>query len=228
MLSTRDTQGKHYIAHAGGIIDGYTYTNSLEAVENAINNGINYIELDLSITSDGYLVASHGWIGMNSVTQGDRPTLDEFKRTKVYGRFTTLTYTMIDSIMMANPRLNLVTDKISTPRIINQYFGKYKDRVWVECFHLSHYYRLKWRGFNVLMSAQPKTKEYMKRHIYSPQLWLEIPVQNYTFGSDAFFDSETLHGEQYAISTCPNRRSADSIFNQHPKVKWIYVEDISK
>lgn len=44
-----------YVAHGGGAIDGYTVTNSLEAVENALSKGVKYIELDLQQTSDGKL-----------------------------------------------------------------------------------------------------------------------------------------------------------------------------
>ena len=35
------------IAHAGGEIDGYVYTNSLEALQQAASRGYRFIELDL-------------------------------------------------------------------------------------------------------------------------------------------------------------------------------------
>jgi len=55
---TNHHKSRHYVAHAGGMIDGFMYTNSLEAVDNAIANGIHYIELDLALTKEDSLVAS--------------------------------------------------------------------------------------------------------------------------------------------------------------------------
>ena len=49
------------IAHAGGEIDGYVYTNSLEALQQAASRGYKFIELDLLLTSDSVLVAAHSW-----------------------------------------------------------------------------------------------------------------------------------------------------------------------
>src|SRR5690554_7339671 len=45
-----------FIAHAGGTVEGYQYTNALEAVENSLAHGYKLIEIDLSETSDGHLV----------------------------------------------------------------------------------------------------------------------------------------------------------------------------
>ena len=49
----------HLIAHAGGAIDGHTYTNSKEALINALDKGFTYIELDLYETSDSNVVCLH-------------------------------------------------------------------------------------------------------------------------------------------------------------------------
>ena len=61
----------HYIAHAGGAIDGIRYTNSKEAILNSISKGAKYIELDLSLTRDGKLVAVHDWHWFNELTNTD-------------------------------------------------------------------------------------------------------------------------------------------------------------
>ena len=45
-----------FIAHAAGGIENYTYTNSKEALLNAIENGYKYIELDLYLTTDSQVV----------------------------------------------------------------------------------------------------------------------------------------------------------------------------
>lgn len=52
------------IAHAGGHIYGYKYTNSLEAIESSYNNGFKLIELDFEWTVDDQIVLIHDWEAM--------------------------------------------------------------------------------------------------------------------------------------------------------------------
>jgi len=49
------------IAHAGGQVNGATYTNSLEALEENYAAGFRAFEIDFSFTSDGELVCLHDW-----------------------------------------------------------------------------------------------------------------------------------------------------------------------
>lgn len=133
-----EIEGTHYIAHAGGTIDGYRYSNSLEAVREALRHHLDYIELDLCFAADSQLSAWHDWNWQWTYT----PTYEQFMAHKVYDRFTPIDYTRIDSILSHNPQLSLVTDKISDPQIIDRYFRAYKERVWVECFTDEDYFVL--------------------------------------------------------------------------------------
>lgn len=49
----------HIIRHAGGEINGQFYTNSCEALEQSLRQGNYLIEMDFSLTQDGYVVLSH-------------------------------------------------------------------------------------------------------------------------------------------------------------------------
>ena len=49
------------IYHAGGGIDGLTYSNSREALEHTLNQGNRFVEVDFLFTSDGQLVCAHDW-----------------------------------------------------------------------------------------------------------------------------------------------------------------------
>ncbi len=49
------------IAHAGGVIDGYLGTNSLEALKESARLGYSIIEVDIMTTSDGKFVLNHDW-----------------------------------------------------------------------------------------------------------------------------------------------------------------------
>lgn len=56
----------NFIAHAGGAINGQTYTNSLEALNYNYEKGFRYFEIDFSWTSDQELVAIHDWKESNA------------------------------------------------------------------------------------------------------------------------------------------------------------------
>ena len=104
------------IAHAGGALDGKTYLNSLEAVQEAIKNDFTYIELDLLETTDGDLVAAHDWKKFHNLTgfpeQTQPISAAEIKKRKILEKQTILTSEEIRSIFEKNKNLVLVTDKI--------------------------------------------------------------------------------------------------------------------
>jgi glycerophosphoryl diester phosphodiesterase len=52
------------VAHAGGAIYGYRLSNSLEALNNAYENGFRHIEVDVERTSDDEYVLIHDWGAM--------------------------------------------------------------------------------------------------------------------------------------------------------------------
>ena len=49
------------IAHGGGGIYGQIYTNSLEAMQLSVENGVNIIEVDMVISADKQLILKHDW-----------------------------------------------------------------------------------------------------------------------------------------------------------------------
>lgn len=50
-----------FIAHAGGGYKGFTYTNSLHALDFNYSSGFRYFELDINWTTDDSLVFIHDW-----------------------------------------------------------------------------------------------------------------------------------------------------------------------
>lgn len=48
-----------YIAHAGGTIDGITYTNSREAINSSYKKGFRFFEVDINVKVDGKLILGH-------------------------------------------------------------------------------------------------------------------------------------------------------------------------
>lgn len=77
------------IYHAAGGIDGLTYSNSKDALELTLDNGSRFIEIDFRYTSDGQLVCARDWADLTA--SGEAPTAEEFRDTKIYGKYSTLT-----------------------------------------------------------------------------------------------------------------------------------------
>lgn len=203
-----EVEGTHYIAHAGGTIEGYRYSNSLEAVREALRHHIDYIELDLCFTADSQLVAWHDWNWQWTYV----PTHAQFMAHKVYDRFTPMDYPMIDSILTHNPQLSLVTDKISDPQTIDRYFHHYKQRVWVECFTDDDYLTLQQMGYHVLASRVPPAAP--------------CAVSNYTFNRYDCADPSHLSGSCFAIYGGDISLSmADSIFALDERIHFVYTDN---
>lgn len=147
------------IAHAGGALDGYVYTNSREALERAAAVGYKFIEVDLIMTSDSVLVAAHSWEDFNRMTGcaekgGEAPRFSDFVSRKIHERYTPLSADSVNSFFMRNPKLYLVVDKISSPCVLENYFPDLKERMIVEAFNYDDYCSLIDKGyFRVLYSC---------------------------------------------------------------------------
>lgn len=144
------------IAHAGGGIDGNIYTNSHEALNRAIDTGYKYIEFDLQFTADSVLVAAHSWEEYNTFCgreeRGDSaPLLSEFVSGRIFGKYTPLTAREINDYFTRNSNIILVTDKVSDPKILNEYFPTLKERMVVEAFSYDHYIELRKQGYREVL-----------------------------------------------------------------------------
>ena len=115
---------EHFIAHAGGAIDGNIYTNCLEALDLSYSKGCKLFELDLVLTTDGKIVAQH-----------DPPEVTEavFMNRRIAEKYTPLNMEAINLWFQDHPDAILVTDKINDPRRIFNEFS-FPDRLLMELF----------------------------------------------------------------------------------------------
>jgi glycerophosphoryl diester phosphodiesterase len=163
-LQLLDNREYKFIAHAGGGIDGYTYTNSLEAINLSISKGFKLIEIDLMETKDKYFVGVNNWqkfkrdnlFKENEIN--DKPlSLKEFKKVKIFTKYTPLTSNEINKIFGENKDLILVTDKTNNFKKINRDFSFNKKRIIVEIFSKRDYFKaIKQDIVNPMLSANSK------------------------------------------------------------------------
>jgi len=127
-----------FIAHAGGIIEGKVYTNSLEALNNSYEKGFRLFELDIIKTSDGKYVAAHDWRHWSEITgyQGVLPVTEkEFLKHEIYGKFTPMNMGIINRWFKEHTDAILVTDKVNEPKQFAKHFMDEK-RLMMELFSL--------------------------------------------------------------------------------------------
>ena len=103
------------IAHAGGGVDGATYTNAKEALETAVQNGFQVIEVDFLETEDGKIVLGHEWDDILtkeslSENQDKGLTYDAYMEYKIDYRFTAVDIEDLIEFMRMNRDIYIVTD----------------------------------------------------------------------------------------------------------------------
>ncbi len=125
-----------YIAHAGGMIEGKRYTNSLEALNQQYDKGFRLFELDICKTSDGKYVAMHDWKHWKKATgyKDSMPvTHKEFLKHKLFEKLTPLDLERINNWFTQHKDAILVTDKINEPKQFSKVFID-KNRLMMELF----------------------------------------------------------------------------------------------
>ena len=132
------------IAHAGGKIGDWTYTNSKEALYSALDQGYRFIELDLRKTLDGKYFAAHKIKEFNALTGNSYrflipPTSSSVRESKINGQLTPLLLSDVAEILKKYPDVFLVTDKARDFKALVQEFSN-TDRLIVEVSDLGQYY----------------------------------------------------------------------------------------
>ncbi len=104
--------GMLMIAHAGGGLDGKAYLESLECVENSIQNGFSFFELDFIMTSDSQIAIRHDWGNTLYETDytPDAATFEEYINTPYCYKYTPLSLQKLLEIMQENPEMYIITD----------------------------------------------------------------------------------------------------------------------
>ncbi len=96
------------IGHSFFGIDEISYTGSKEAFLIGYDKGIRTFEVDLGLTKDEKLVLIHDWSIFN--TFSSIPTEEEFLKTKILNKYTTLSLTDLLNLMEEYQNIFIVTD----------------------------------------------------------------------------------------------------------------------
>jgi len=157
-LEKSDLKLPRLIAHASGGVGGMKYTNSLEGLNESYKNGFRFIEMDLSWTSDGELVALHGWEseieGLFNQEKGVR-TLEEFKNFEMVGDLTQMSMDDVAKWFENHGDVYLITDikednAKALEKIINDY-PELQSRIIPQIYFFKEYKYLVDLGYDKIM-----------------------------------------------------------------------------
>lgn len=149
----------HSIAHALGGLDGKNYLNSIDSFYSNYQKGYRIFEMDLRLTTDNVLIGKHKW-GVNLSDplskNGDAVSYNEFKNTKIYGRYTPTSFLDMLNLMEKYPDFYLITDSKNTDTYtIKKQFNaivqtakktgkeQYLDRVIIQIYDKAMFYTVK-------------------------------------------------------------------------------------
>lgn len=145
-----DASAVDLIAHAGGEIDGLTYTNSLEALESSLEGGFRFIELDLRRTLDNRYFAAHRVKEFNAMTGYAEnfeipPTASDVRGRMIDGKYTPILLEDLAPLFEKHPERVLVTDKANRYRKLLDEFPL-PDQLLVEVRNVDQYVAAKLAG----------------------------------------------------------------------------------
>lgn len=224
------------IAHAGGAVGGFVYTNSKEAMEMAAAAGYRYIEFDFLMTSDSVMVAAHSWRDFNDMSGfahlGDSaPMLTDFLSRRICGKYTPLTARDINVFFEENEHLFLVTDKISDAELLMSYFPMLKERMVVEAFNYNDYKTLHDKGFYRVMYSCMATdlEESVIKHMllypfFSGRRIEWITLHTSVFDNDLFKFVDALCDYKVALFTVNDTTTIPSAYRT--KIDMLYTDSI--
>ena len=148
-----------FIAHAGGQINGFKYTNSLDAIESSVKKGFKLIEIDLiDPNSKGdNLYGAHDW-GLwkrstkNTTLKKSDFSEEVFKKSLIYKQFSPIDLKELSSFFKKNNELYLVTDKTKDYSTLASNFYT-MNKLLVEVFSQEGYFSAREKGIKYPMMA---------------------------------------------------------------------------
>ena len=100
------------ISHGVGALNGRTRVAARESFLYNYRLGYRVFECDFVLTSDGYAVLRHDWLGgmQAGIDENHIPTKEEFSQVPILDRYTPLTFEDLLELMIQFPEIWIVTD----------------------------------------------------------------------------------------------------------------------
>ncbi|MDO5724929.1 MAG: hypothetical protein Q4P29_01365 [Tissierellia bacterium] len=162
--------GKYTIAHAGGELDGMSYTNMKEALDKNYKRGKRIFEIDIEMTSDNLPVCIHSWDGFSykflNKDKHKKLSYEEFMSAKSPHGYTQMDLKILVSWFKEHSDAYLVTDiknkNYEVLEMISKDSPEIIDRIWPQIYNRNQYEKIKNLGYkNIIYTLymSPDTDE---------------------------------------------------------------------
>jgi glycerophosphoryl diester phosphodiesterase len=101
------------VAHAGGAVDGYLGSNSIQAAEASLARGVTLIELDFLRALDGDFICAHDWEGQpNRIPFAPRSAVSgaQFANYRIFCKYTPINTSRLIEFLNNNQNCRIITD----------------------------------------------------------------------------------------------------------------------
>lgn len=179
------------IAHGGGGIDGKIYTNSKEAMVLHYENGTRLFDVDLRFTSDREIVLRHNWqdnleqemllkenisferdeLEQVQVNQEDAPDLETFCNTRVYKKYTPMTYENAVDFLKEHQDAMLVIDTKENIEDTYQYIVNHTEEELLDQIIVSLY---RYDDLEIVKKIYPFEHVMFRQHEVYPVNYTEL------------------------------------------------------
>jgi len=156
----KDIEPQLYISHAGGRVEGLSYTNSRESIDKSYDNRYKLIELDMEWTSDNSLALIHDWQGYVeqafSVEQKKYST-EEFKSFEMINGLTQMTIDDLVEWLREHEDIYIVTDiktdNVEALELISQMYPDVVDQFIPQIYFIDQYIPVQGMGYkNIILT----------------------------------------------------------------------------
>ena len=147
IINDKTKEYTNFIAHAGGGYNLRAYTNSLSAVQNSLENGFKFIEIDLLSTKDNKIIGSHDWKSLKELCKNFTNISENYLYQDFVKCNSNLDLKLIDEfdikkIMDDDKEDNIyfVTDQIQDFKLLAKNFSGYEKNMIVEAHNIINYF----------------------------------------------------------------------------------------
>lgn len=150
-----------YIAHGCGTIENHKGTNSLEAFHQSYYRGFKYIEIDLLVTIDNYLIGGHDWNYLKHLLKYNSNNInyyEKIKHLKILNKYNLIDDKTINMLLSKYKDVKIFIDKLTNYRLLKN-LSNYYERLYIEVFSFKQYNTCKNLGFsNVMLNVIDQNK----------------------------------------------------------------------
>jgi len=177
-----DIEYEKYIAHAGGSIEGVSYTNCKEAINSSYNKGYRFIELDFISTADGNFILLHGWKdGSVKKLFNEKSkiySLEEFKDFKMINGWTQLSLFDLIEWLRVKKDVFIVTDakddNIRLLKLIKEKYGDVQHQIIPQIYYMEEYSTVSELGYENIILTLYRTN-------YTDRKIVNFSMENHLF-----------------------------------------------